>query len=126
LSIAFFRQANRLAVLVARTGLPAIFADRRYAEACGLMSYGTDIPDGFRKVGIYTGRVLKGERPADLPIQLATKLELVINLKTPKALGLTPPFHPAHQIVSYCCFTDSVYSVEQPWDLSRFAACQLR
>jgi putative tryptophan/tyrosine transport system substrate-binding protein len=89
--LAFFRQANRLAVLVARTGLPAIFADRRYAEAGGLMSYGTDLPDGFRKVGIYTGRVLKGERPADLPIQLATKFELIINLKTAKALGLTIP-----------------------------------
>src|SRR5262249_40365641 len=89
--LAFFRQADRLAVLVARTGLPAIFADRSFAEAGGLMSYGTDIPDGYRLVGIYTGRVLKGEKPADLPVQLATKLELVINLATAKALGLTIP-----------------------------------
>ncbi len=87
----FFRQANRLAALIARTGLPAIFADRSFAEAGGLMSYGTDIPNGFHLAGIYTGRVLKGEKPADLPVQLATKLELVINLKTAKALGLTIP-----------------------------------
>jgi putative ABC transport system substrate-binding protein len=87
----FFRQADRLALLVARTGLPAIFADRSFAAAGGVMSYGTDIPNGFRLTGIYTGRILKGEKPADLPVQQATKLELVINLRTAKALGLTIP-----------------------------------
>jgi putative ABC transport system substrate-binding protein len=84
---AFFRQADRLIQLVARTGLPAIFA----RLAGGVMSYGTDIPNGFRLTGIYTGRILNGEKPADLPVQQATKLELVINLKTAKALGLTIP-----------------------------------
>jgi putative tryptophan/tyrosine transport system substrate-binding protein len=89
--LAFFRQADRLSALVARMGLPAIFADRTFAEAGGLVSYGTDIPEGFRQVGIYTGRILKGEKPADLPVQQATKIELIINLRTAKALGLTIP-----------------------------------
>jgi putative tryptophan/tyrosine transport system substrate-binding protein len=88
---AYFSQADRLAALVARTGLPAIFNDRLFAEAGGLMSYGTDIPNGFRLAGVYTGRILRGEKPGDLPVQQATKLELVINLKTAKALGLTIP-----------------------------------
>jgi len=88
---AFFRQADRLAALVARTGLPAIFNDRVFAEAGGLMSYGTDIPSGYHLTGVYTGRILKGEKPGDLPIQRVTKVELIINLKTAKALGLTIP-----------------------------------
>jgi putative tryptophan/tyrosine transport system substrate-binding protein len=87
----FFREADRLAALVARTGLPAIFNDRRFAEAGGLMSYGNDIASGHHLTGIYTGRILKGEKPADLPIVQVSKLELVINLKTAKALGLAIP-----------------------------------
>jgi putative tryptophan/tyrosine transport system substrate-binding protein len=87
----FFAQRDLLVTLATRTGIPTIYTDRIFAEAGGLMSYGTDIPDGFRLAGVYTGRILKGERPADLPVQRSTKTELVINMKTAKALGLTIP-----------------------------------
>jgi putative ABC transport system substrate-binding protein len=87
----FIAQADDLAALAARTGLPAMFAARRFAEAGGLMSYTTDPSDGFRVTGVYTGRILNGEKPANLPVQQSTKVEFVINLKTAKALGLTVP-----------------------------------
>jgi putative ABC transport system substrate-binding protein len=88
---AFFAQRDHFAALAARTALPAIFADRIFAEAGGLMSYGTDLTDGFRLTGVYTGRILKGAESANLPVQQSTKGELVINTKTAKALGLAVP-----------------------------------
>jgi putative ABC transport system substrate-binding protein len=82
---------KQLVVLTARHAIPAIFQGRDFPDAGGLMSYGANRSDALRIAGGYTGRILKGAKPADLPVQLATKLELVVNLYTAKALGLTVP-----------------------------------
>ena len=87
----FTTRSQRLAALTVSRALPAISQSREFAIAGGLASYGTNILDLYRLVGVYTGRVLKGDKPADLPVQQATKIELVMNLKTAKSLGLTIP-----------------------------------
>ena len=78
-------------VLAARHAIPTIFSQRDYAAVGGLISYGPDFADGFRQCGVYVGKVLKGEKPADLPVAQPTKFDLVVNLKTAKALGITVP-----------------------------------
>jgi putative ABC transport system substrate-binding protein len=87
----FSSQTAQLATLAIRHIVPAIHTQREFAAAGGLMSYGASFAEAYRLVGMYTGRILKGEKAADLPVQQATKVELTINLKTAKAFGITVP-----------------------------------
>jgi putative tryptophan/tyrosine transport system substrate-binding protein len=87
----FTSHSEQLAALAVRHAVPAVSPWRGFAEAGGLLSYGSDFTDAYRLAGIYTGRVLKGDKPADLPVQQAMKVELYINLKAAKALGITVP-----------------------------------
>jgi putative ABC transport system substrate-binding protein len=87
----FNSYSKQLAALAVRHAMPAIYSLREFVAAGGLMAYGTTVLDTYRPLGIYAGRILKGERPADLPVQQATKVQFIINMKTAKALGLTVP-----------------------------------
>jgi putative ABC transport system substrate-binding protein len=87
----YSRRTEQVAVLAGHHALPAILTFREYVLAGGLMSYGSSLGHAWHQAGIYTGRILQGDKPADLPVQQVTKIDLVINLKTAKALGLTIP-----------------------------------
>ena len=89
----FFNRYEHLVALAARHALPTMYTDRRAVRAGGLISYSSDFVDLFHRMGGYVGRILKGEKPADLPVQQATKVELVINMRTAKSLGLTFPLN---------------------------------
>jgi putative ABC transport system substrate-binding protein len=87
----FVRFRDGLLAPAARYRIPAIFANREFPESGGLMSYGADINDAYRQVGLYVGRILRGDKPADLPVVQPTRFQFIINMKTVKALGLTVP-----------------------------------
>jgi putative ABC transport system substrate-binding protein len=90
-SALFVAWQEQLAALAVRHAIPAVFENRQFVAAGGLVSYGGSLADAYRLAGVYTGRILKGEKPGELPVQRGTKVEMFLNLKTAKTLGLTVP-----------------------------------
>jgi putative ABC transport system substrate-binding protein len=88
---AFFAERKRIVELAGKYLLPAVYFSREFVDDGGLMSYGADYPDLFRRTAVYVDKILKGDKPADLPVQQATKFEFIINLKAAKQIGLTIP-----------------------------------
>jgi ABC-type uncharacterized transport system substrate-binding protein len=115
----FTNRRNQIVALAARHAVPAVYNYREVATAGGLMSYGPDLADSYRQVGVYTGKILKGAKPADLPVQQVVKIELVINLNTAKTLGLTFP-------LTLLGRTDEVLSKAQDSGLPPAAGCNVR
>jgi putative tryptophan/tyrosine transport system substrate-binding protein len=87
----FLARRLQLATLTTRHAIPVIYPQREFADVGGLMTYGTSLADAYRHIGAYVGRILKGEKPGDLPVMQATKFEFVINLQTARALGIEVP-----------------------------------
>jgi putative tryptophan/tyrosine transport system substrate-binding protein len=87
----FYGRREHLAALAERHALPTIYSDREYVADGGLMSYGASITEAYRQTGVFTGRILKGDKPGDLPVQQAVKIELIVNLRAAKTLGLEMP-----------------------------------
>ena len=118
----FNSRSEQLAALVLRYALPAISAHREFTMAGGLFSYGTSLADIYRQLGVYTAKILKGENPAELPISQSTKIELIINLRTAKLLGLSFPIAVLARADEVCEFITLLGGVVAAWPFAMMGA----